>query len=170
METVERDVGEIDWAAWEPNMRANLLFVIQDGRILLIRKKRGLGAGNINGPGGKLDPGEVALESALREIEEEIGIVAHDPEEMGVLHFQFIDGLKMHCTVFRSSSFEGEPVETEEAIPMWFDCDKIPYEEMWEDDRHWLPGMIGSRKFDAYFVFEEAAMLSKRIDWREGDR
>ena len=40
METIAREVGEIDWERWEPTVRANLLFVIRDGRILLIRKKR----------------------------------------------------------------------------------------------------------------------------------
>ena len=167
MESIVRSVDEIDWATWEPTMVANLLFVVQGGRILLIRKKRGLGAGNINGPGGKLEPGETALEAALREVEEEIGITAHDPEEMGVLYFQFVDGLKLHCTVFRSGSFDGELIETDEANPIWFDLDAIPYEEMWEDDQYWLPGMIAGRRFDGYFVFDGPAMLSKNVVWRD---
>ncbi len=48
----------VDWTTWEPKERATLLFVIKEGQILLIRKKRGLGAGKINGPGGRLEPGE----------------------------------------------------------------------------------------------------------------
>ena len=38
-------LGNIDWTAWQPAQRATLLYVISDGQILLIRKKRGLGAG-----------------------------------------------------------------------------------------------------------------------------
>ena len=36
------------------------MFIIDEAKreVLLIRKKRGLGAGKINGPGGKIDPGE----------------------------------------------------------------------------------------------------------------
>ena len=34
------------------------MFVVQKGRILLIRKKRGIGAGKVNGPGGKFEPGK----------------------------------------------------------------------------------------------------------------
>ena len=59
---------EVDWDHWEPSMRANLLFVQQGERVLLIRKKTGLGSGKINGPGGKLEPGETAREAAVREI------------------------------------------------------------------------------------------------------
>ena len=38
-------VERMVWAAWKPTEYANLCFVMRDGQILLIRKKRGLGAG-----------------------------------------------------------------------------------------------------------------------------
>ena len=38
--TAARRVSEIDWSRWEPVDRATLLFVIRDGEILLIRKKK----------------------------------------------------------------------------------------------------------------------------------
>ncbi|HYF35152.1 MAG TPA: NUDIX domain-containing protein, partial [Prosthecobacter sp.] len=57
-----------DWRAWQPAIRATLMFIIDEARdeVLLIRKKRGLGAGKINGPGGKIDPGESSIECAVR--------------------------------------------------------------------------------------------------------
>ena len=67
---------DIDWSTWTPTVQATLLFVVRDGQVLLIQKKRGLGAGKVNGPGGKLDPGETPLACALRETEEEIGVRA----------------------------------------------------------------------------------------------
>ena len=69
-----------DWSTWQPTLRATLLFIVRDGEILLIRKKRGLGAGKINGPGGKIDPGETARQCAVREVEEELLITATDPQ------------------------------------------------------------------------------------------
>ena len=51
-------VEDVDWESWIPEQRATLLFVVKDGQVLLIHKKRGLGAGKINAPGGRLDPGE----------------------------------------------------------------------------------------------------------------
>ena len=66
---------QIDWQRWEPDEHATLCFVIRGGEILLIRKKRGLGAGKINGPGGRLEPGETALDCAVRETREELGQV-----------------------------------------------------------------------------------------------
>src|SRR6187455_2643555 len=103
----------MDWTDWTPRERANLCFIIKDGHIMLIRKKRGLGAGKINGPGGKLEPGESALAAAIRETQEEIGVTPHAIEERGVLHFQFTDGYSLHCTVFVATECEGEPIETD---------------------------------------------------------
>ena len=154
----------MNWNTWEPNMRATLIFVIREGQILLIRKKRGLGAGKINGPGGKIDPGETPVECVVREAQEELGITALDPVEIGVLHFQFTDGLAIQCHVFRATECTGEATETDEAIPLWTPLDAIPIEEMWEDDRYWIDHLIESRKFRGYFEFDGEVMLSNRMD------
>ena len=76
-------------AQWTPDILATLMFVVQKGRILLIRKKRGIGAGKVNGPGGKFEPGETALQCVLREVREELHIDIEDAREMGVLNFSF---------------------------------------------------------------------------------
>ena len=54
--------------------QATLCYLLKDDEVLLIRKKRGIGAGKINGPGGKVDPGETPLEAAVRETREEVGV------------------------------------------------------------------------------------------------
>ncbi|MEO0416639.1 MAG: 8-oxo-dGTP diphosphatase [Verrucomicrobiota bacterium] len=153
---------------WRPNMVANLVFIVDEAKqqVLLIHKKTGLGKGKINGPGGKLETGETAIEAGIREVQEELLITPHDLEEMGVLHFQFVDGLALHCTVFRSFSFEGVPTETREAKPEWFHFDHIPYDQMWADDQYWLPEMLQGKKFDAWFKFDNESMVSHLVEWR----
>ena len=155
----------MDWSNWEPNIRANLLFLQRDDEVLLIRKKRGIGAGKINAPGGKIEPGETAAEGAVRETQEEVGLRASNLREMGVLHFQFVDGMALHCTVFHSHQFDGEAIETEEAIPLWTKIAEIPYHEMWEDDIHWLPQALAGQNFEGYFEFDDDKMLSKRLSF-----
>ena len=150
-------------ADWKPNMIANLVFLTRGDEVLLIHKKTGLGAGKINGPGGKLESGETALEAAFREVEEELCIVPHALEERGVLHFDFVDGLKLHCTVFLGSGFDGTPAETREARPEWFPVQQLPLDRMWADDRHWLPQMLAGQRFQAWFRFDGEKMLSKEV-------
>ena len=156
----------MNWTNWEPNLRANLLFLQRGDEVLLIRKKRGIGAGKINAPGGKIEPGETAAEGAVRETEEEVGLRATELSQMGELHFQFIDGLALHCTVFHSETFTGEAIETDEAIPIWTRIDAIPYDEMWEDDIHWLPRMLRGERFKGYFTFDDDKMLSDELDFK----
>jgi 8-oxo-dGTP diphosphatase len=144
------------------------MFIIDEtrGRVLLIRKKRGLGAGKINGPGGKIDPGETSVQCAIRETQEELGVTAIDPVKHGELWFQFVDGLGLHVDVFVATKHEGEPVETDEAIPLWTSLEKLPLEEMWADDRFWLEDMLVSRRhFIGRFTFDDDTMLSSEMEW-----
>lgn len=158
----------IDWTQWKPGVLATLMFIIDEtrGRVLLIRKKRGLGAGKINGPGGKIDPGETSVQCAIRETQEELGVTAIDPVKHGELWFQFVDGLGLHVDVFVATKHEGEPVETDEAIPLWTSLEKLPLEEMWADDRFWLEDMLVRRRhFIGRFTFDDDTMLSSEMEW-----
>jgi 8-oxo-dGTP diphosphatase len=161
---VPRRVSEIDWTKWAPSERATLLFVLRDGEILLIDKKTGLGAGKINGPGGRIDPGETALHGAVREVQEELCVTPTGVREAGELYFQFVDGYALHGTVFTASGFEGELCETREARPRWTSVEGIPYDRMWADDRLWLPLLLERRRFSGYFIFDDDVMLDARVD------
>lgn len=153
----------IDWSSWKPTEYANLCFVITDGQILLIHKKRGLGAGKINGPGGRIEKGETAEEAAVRETQEEIGVTPTGLKHAGELFFHFIDGYKLHVTVFAAAGCHGQLVETSEAIPMWVDVGEIPYANMWQDDIHWIPYMLQGRVFRGYFVFDGERLMNHRL-------
>jgi 8-oxo-dGTP diphosphatase len=131
----------------------------------MIRKRRGLGAGKINGVGGRLELGELPLAGILREAHEELGITLLDPVKRGELHFQFLDGYSLFCTVFVASRFDGTPVETEEAAPLWFDVWRLPFHEMWEDDQLWLGSALDGKSFRGFFDFDGEKMLSHRVDW-----
>ncbi|MDQ6626165.1 MAG: 8-oxo-dGTP diphosphatase [Verrucomicrobiota bacterium] len=145
-------------------IRANLCFIVRGGEVLLIRKKRGLGAGKINGPGGKIDPGETALESAVRETFEELLVTPIAPRQVGELLFEFRDGLRLHCAVFVAEDFSGTATETDEAIPLWTRLDAIPYNEMWADDRFWLPLLIRGDLFRGTFVFDGESLCDHHVE------
>lgn len=157
-----KEPSPIDWSTWDAPTKATLLFVIQGGEILLIKKKRGLGAGKINGPGGKIDPGESPRQCALRETEEELGIVADDPVKLGELWFAMSGVPDILCHVYRAASFSGEPVETAEAKPMWCSLDRIPFGRMWSDDIHWFPYLLAGRGFLGRFAFR-----GEDVAWHE---
>jgi 8-oxo-dGTP diphosphatase len=166
---IPRSAAAEAWQGWVPHDRATLVFVVRGGEILLIRKKRGLGAGKINGPGGKLDPGETFLACAIREVEEELGVTPLEPEERGLLCFQFVDGdggggYGLEVRVFVATGCRGEPRETPEAIPLWTSLADIPYDEMWADDRVWLPLVLAGQRVRGRFVYDGDVMLDHALD------
>jgi len=158
-------LGDIDWDRWEPRDTATLMFVIRGGQVLLIRKLRGLGAGKINAPGGRREAGESLLEAAVRETHEEVGVVPLAPRLRGELRFEFTDGYRLACHVFSADACEGEARPSPEAIPQWTPLSAIPYDEMWADDRLWLPLMLSGRTpLSGRFVFDGDAMLDHSIE------
>jgi 8-oxo-dGTP diphosphatase len=157
-----------NWASWSAEVCATLMFIVEEDRILLIRKKRGIGAGKINGPGGKIDPGETPLEAAVRETQEELCITPLNPRKLGELWFSMSDSPHLLCHVYRADIFLGTPAETEEAVPLWFPLDSIPYHEMWEDDIHWLPLLLEETPFFGKFIFDCDSLKAKDIQTVQG--
>ena len=156
--------SKIDWATWTPRETATLMFVRMDGMVLLIRKLMGMGAGLINAPGGRVDPGETPEQGAVREAQEELHVTPIGVRKAGELAFQFKDGYSLRCHVYTASSYEGVPTETKEAIPLWIDEREMPYGQMWADDRLWYPLVLQGRKFSGRFLFDEGIMLGCELD------
>ena len=129
---------------------------IKDGsKILLGLKKRGFGAGKWNGFGGKVQENETVADSARHELKEESGIEALEMHAVGKLNFTYNHTAKHHeCTCYLVTKYSGEPVETEEMQPKWFEDSEIPYEQMWVDDQYWLPIVLKGKKVQAKFVFD----------------
>lgn len=64
-----------------------ILPVLPDGRLVVVRQYRyPLRQVFIEFPAGKLDPGETALATAMRELQEEAGYTARQWTEMGTVH------------------------------------------------------------------------------------
>lgn len=153
----------IHWNTWQQGLDATLMFVVRDGKVLLIEKLTGIGKGKINGPGGKIDPGETALEGVIRECQEELHITVKGAVKMGELWFDMTDIPDIHCHVYMAEEFDGEPTSTREANPVWTDLENIPYDKMWADDSYWLPHMLSGQKFNARFIFEEETILWDQV-------
>ena len=154
-----KSIRQIHWARWTPVERATLLFVRKNGKLLLIHKKRGLGAGKINGPGGRLEPGETPQQAAIREVQEELRITPTGVRKVGELRFQFTNGHSILGYVFTATGYRGRPKETNEATPVWISEKEIPYGKMWADDRIWMPLMLAGKKFTGRFLFDNDTML-----------
>jgi len=123
--------------------------------IWLGMKKKGFGAGRWNGFGGKVKEGETIEEATRREMEEETEFRVTHLEKAGVILFQNGDApmlIEMH--IFRTSDFPEALAESDEMAPRKFKSADLPFDEMWEDDRYWVPYFLSGKQFEGEFTFD----------------
>ncbi|HTH92941.1 MAG TPA: 8-oxo-dGTP diphosphatase [Candidatus Paceibacterota bacterium] len=152
--------------------QTTLCFLIDDQKILLAMKKRGFGTGKWNGVGGKVIAPETLEEAIIRETEEEIGVSidSSDLQKVAVLSFHFIDehaDWNQQCHVYLSKVWKNEPQESEEMKPEWYAFADVPYDDMWIDDKLWLPLVIAGKKIEADFYFKEEGKVLDRYGIKE---
>lgn len=114
------------------------------------RKSKTYATGKWNGFGGKQEEGETMEETAIRELYEESGIQVNpsELEKVAELKYQEPDKDWFVC-VYLIHDYDGvDPVETEEMMPRWFQIDDLPFDEMWENDKLWLPGVLKGEKLE----------------------
>jgi len=156
-------LDDVDFERWQPDRVATLLFVVRRAEVLLIHKRRGHGAGKINGPGGMVEIGETPLQCVLREIEEEVGVRALHATPLIELRFQDTDGSSMLGFAFKALDCIGTPRSTAEAIPFWCPTERIPYETMWEDDRVWLRYLIDDEPTTGEFLMHGDRLVAHSL-------
>jgi len=142
-------------------IKTTLLFLHKpkEKEILLAMKKRSFGKGKWNGVGGKLNEGESIEEALIRETQEEINVIVNqnDLVQMATINFSFQDNPEWdnQAHIFFAEKWKGEPQESEEMNPKWHSISSLPFENMWIDDRHWLPLVLEGKKIKADFLFNK---------------
>ncbi len=131
---------------------------------MLAHKKRGFGKDLWNGMGGKLEKGESMKESAIRELEEEVGVKAKvkDLRKVATHIFHLPENppypeedQEVQVFLINWILEMGEPHESEEMNPKWFKKSEVPYDQMWEDDKIWLPRVLNGEKLSCDWTFSK---------------
>jgi len=133
-----------------------LCYILNKNKILLKKATRGISKNKWNGSGGKIEGNETPEKNIIRETFEETGLTIKNLLYHGQMNF-FLNGkneLSFAVHLFSTKNFTGNVKSTEEGEVKWFDIDNIPFDDMWADDRYWMPLMLRGKKFDADFYFD----------------
>lgn len=145
--------------------RCSVALPYSEGRVLLGLKKTGFGAGKVVDVGGKIEPGETPRDAAIRELFEETGLRALELRDAGVVAHEFASrpswGLWVH--VFVVTRWDGDASESDEVVPEWHAVNALPYERMWADAPHWLPGVLRGETVRLRFEFGEDGESLERV-------
>lgn len=154
---------------------ATVCFLVKDNKVLLAMKADKIGKGCWNGYGGGIDNGESPRQSAIRELEEESGVVtsAEFMEKVAIVdaHNTKSDGETFVCKVhyYLVKVWLGEPQETKEMLtPTWFDINNLPYDQMMLADKVWLPWVLMGKKIraEAHYGPFQKTLLREVVVWQ----
>jgi 8-oxo-dGTP diphosphatase len=136
--------------------------------VLLGLKKAGFGAGKWVGLGGHIEEGEKPERAAVREVQEESGLLvpADSLQHMASIEFRFPVRPEWDQTaeVFVTSVYQGEAQESDEVAPRWFGEDELPLGKMWDDAKYWLPLVLAGQHVDVLITFADDCATVARTE------
>ncbi|AUS08872.1 DNA mismatch repair protein MutT [Laceyella sacchari] len=103
--------------------RYTMCFIKKNDEILLLNREKSAWMGRWNGLGGKIEPGETPLESALREVKEEAGLHLEKMDCRGRLIWILEDGkrggMHLYWAELPADRTCPTPAKTDEGILDW---------------------------------------------------
>ncbi len=129
------------------------LFLINDGKILLAKRKSALGKGEYGGPGGKLEHLESFEQAIRREVAEEIG----DHVKIKNIQFLCLTNLRKYDPEhyvdigFTAEWVSGEPRQMEphkHDVWAWYNLDDLPSPLFGCDPNYVVALKTGKKYFD----------------------
>lgn len=113
----------------KPVRKAVRCYLIKNDKIIVIKyNEPNKKAGYYEIPGGKIEEGELPEQTAIREIQEETGIIVKNLKNKGNLTIEYPDR-KFEFVVFLADDYQGKPLQFEENTSEWIDINELVQKE-----------------------------------------
>ena len=145
-----------------------LVYCVRAGKVLLLQRKKPPYPGYWVAPGGKIEPGEAPHEGALRELQEETGLVAEQAELRAIItetsprpDWQWL------IFIYRVVEPVGElSSDQREGQLHWFDTNELAALQIPEGDRIFMPKVLSAQAgiWEARLVYDASVKLVNCIE------
>lgn len=113
----------------KPVRKAVRCYLIKNDKIIVTKyKEPNKKAGYYEIPGGKIEEGELPEQTAIREMQEETGIIVKDLKNKGNLTIEYPDR-KFEFVVFLADDYQGKPLQFEDNSSAWIDINDLLQKE-----------------------------------------
>ena len=113
----------------KPVRKAVRCYLIKNDKIIVTKyKEPNKKAGYYEIPGGKIEEGELPEQTAIREMQEETGIIVKDLKNKGNLTIEYPDR-KFEFVVFLADDYQWQPLQFEENTSEWIDINELLQKE-----------------------------------------
>ncbi len=148
---------------------ATLCYVMHEGKTLMLFRNKKLNdyhEGKWNGLGGKFEQGETPEECAIREVEEESGLLMIEPKMKGFITFPMFDGKKdWYVFLFTADKFSGKLIDSNEGKLEWIQNEKLADLNLWDGDKIFIPWLFQEKYFSAKFVYEAGKFIHHEVSF-----
>ncbi len=151
-----------------PFILTTLIYAVRDGQVLMMHRHKEPNLGLWVAPGGKLHDDETPRECAIRELREETGLEAVDPQLRAIItELSARKDWQWLMFVYRTEVADGEVVSDErEGRLRWFPIAEIASLPIPEADAIFNPLVLDRRgpPLELKFVYDDALRL---IHWQK---
>ena len=148
---------------------ATLCYIRKDNHTLMlhrVKKKNDYHEGKWNGLGGKFELGETPEECAIREIEEESGLIVKELKLKGFITFPMFDEKDdWYVFVFVIDKFEGELIDSPEGNLKWIPNEQLLKINLWDGDKIFIPWLDEEKFFSAKFNYKGKTFTDYSVEF-----
>lgn len=93
--------------------------MVCDGDYVLVEDKQHGSYRGVTFPGGHIETGESLVDSVIREVHEETGLVIKNPKLCGIYDWMTEENVRYLVFIYQATTFSGEPCASEEGQVRW---------------------------------------------------
>jgi 8-oxo-dGTP diphosphatase len=144
-----------------------LVYVMHDGQMLMMHRRKQPNLGQWTAPGGKIELHESPAECAIRELQEETGLVARGQPRLRVIATETSPRANWQWLMFiyLVTDFKGQLGHCAEGDLAWIPVEQVPDLPIPQADAIFYPYVVGDLAGPISMKFEYDADLKLRY-WR----